>query len=76
MIFSKDRFATSAYPLACGWKGGWGVVILDSQLLAELFEGCVVKLASIVWDKHPKDSKMVDNVLLDEASDILLGDLC
>ena len=21
MIFNKDQFATSAYPLTCGWKG-------------------------------------------------------
>ena len=56
------------------WVGGWGVVIPDSQLLAELFEGCVIKLSSIVWDEYPRDSNTVDNVIPDEAFDILLSE--
>ena len=56
--------------------GGWGVVITDSQLLVELSEMCVIKLASIVWDKHFRDSKTAKNFLPNEASDVLLSDLC
>ena len=50
-------------------------MILESQLLAKLSEGCVIKLAFIVWDEHSRDSKTVDIVLPDEASNVLLNDL-
>ena len=41
----------------------------------EFFERSIVELLSIVWDEHPRNSKMADDILLDEVSDILLSDL-
>ena len=49
-------------------------MVFDSQLLAELLECVVVKLFSIVEDKDSGDAKAANNVLPEEASNILLND--
>ena len=49
-------------------------MIFDPQLLVKVFEGCIVKLAFVVRDEHPRNSKATYYVLLDEVSDILLSD--
>ena len=51
-------------------------MIPDSQLFTEFFEGCIVDLLSIVRDEYPRNSKMANDILLDEVFDILLSDLC
>ena len=51
-----------------------GVVVLDSQLLAEVSEGVVVKLLAIVGDEDPGNSKAANDVLPNEVSDIFLCD--
>ena len=51
-------------------------MISDPQLLAKVTERCIVKLTFVVWDEHPRDSKMIDYVLPDKSSDILPSDSC
>ena len=46
----------------------------DPQLLTKVSERCIVKLASVVQHKHPRNSKAAYYVLLNEVYDILLSD--
>ena len=45
-------------------------MILNPQLLAKLFEGCIVKLASVVQDEHPKNSEAANYILPNKVSNI------
>ena len=56
--------------------GGWGIMIPNPQLLTKLSEGCIVKLASVVWDEHPRNFEAKNYVLLDEIFDISFSDSC
>ena len=47
-----------------------GVMILDPQLLAKIFECVIVELLSIVRDEDPGDFKVANDALLDEVLDI------
>ena len=49
-------------------------MVLDSQLLAEIFKCFVIKLLSTIKDKDFRDPKATDNAFPDKASDVLLGD--
>ena len=49
------------------------VVVFYPQLLAEISECVVVELYPIVRDKDSGNSEVADDVLLDEASDVVLG---
>ena len=49
-------------------------MISDPQLFAKVSERCLVKLASVVRDEHPKNSEVAYYVLLDKFYDILLSD--
>ena len=49
-------------------------MIYDPQLIAKVSEGRIIKLASVVRDEYPMNSKATYYVLLDEVSDILLSD--
>ena len=51
-------------------------MIFDPQLLAKVFERCIVKLAFVVRDKHLRNSEATYYVLPDEVSNILLNDSC
>ena len=49
-------------------------MVFDSQLLTEVPICVVVKLFSIVEDEDSRNAKAANNVLPNEASDILLSD--
>ena len=49
-------------------------MISDPQLLAKVSERCIVKLAFVVRDEHPKNSEAAYYVLPGEFSNILLND--
>ena len=51
-------------------------MISDPQLLAKVTERHIVKLASIIQNKNPRNSKAAYYVLPDKVSDILLSDSC
>ena len=51
-------------------------MILNSKLLTKFSKCCIVKLLSIVSNKHLRNPKVADNIFLDEAFDVLLSDLC
>ena len=49
-------------------------MVLDPQLLAEIFECFVIKLLSTIGDKDFRDPKATDNAFLDKALDVLFND--
>ena len=49
-------------------------MVFDSQLLVEIPECVVVKLLSIIRDKHSRDSEVANVAFPDEVSDIFLSD--
>ena len=51
-------------------------MISNPQLLAKVTERHIVKLASIIQNKNPRNSKVAYYVLPDKVSNILLSDSC
>ena len=51
-------------------------MVFDSQLIAKVFECIIVKQFTIVRDEDPRDPKLVNDALPDEAINILLCDDC
>jgi len=49
-------------------------MVLDPQLLAEIFECVIVELLSIVRDEDPRDFEATNDASPDEATDILFCD--
>ena len=49
-------------------------VVLDSQIVAEIFKFGVIELSSIIRDDNPRNSELVNNVLPDKALDFCLCD--
>ena len=68
IILNKDWYVISTWPLACGWVGGWWIVVFDSQMLVEVPECFVVELFPIVRDEDYRHTKAANDTFLDEAS--------
>ena len=51
-------------------------MILNSEVFAEVFEKCVIKLSSIVRYQYFGHPKSAHNVFPDEILEILLCDIC
>jgi len=51
-------------------------MISNPQLLAKIFEGHIIKLASIVRDEYPRNSKAAYYILTNNVSNISLSDSC
>ena len=49
---------------------GRKVMILDPQLLAEIFERVVIELFSIIRVEDSRDAKMTNDIFLDETINI------
>ena len=49
-------------------------MVLDTQLLAKIFECFVNKLLSTIGDKDFRDPKAIDNAFPDKVSDVLLSE--
>ena len=49
-------------------------MVSDPQLLAKVFEGRIIKLASVVRDEYPRNFEAAYYVLLDKVSNISLSD--
>ena len=49
-------------------------MIYDPQLIAKVSEGRIIKLASVVRDEYPMNSKATYYVLPNKISNILLSD--
>ena len=51
-------------------------MILNSEVLTEIPENCIIKLSSIVLYQYLRDPKPAHNVLPNEVLNILLCDFC
>ena len=51
-------------------------MVFDLQLIAKVSKCIVVELFAIVKNEDPRDPKLVDNALPNEATNILLYDGC
>jgi len=51
-------------------------MVFDSQLITKVSERIVVKLSTIFRDEDPRDPKLVNDALPDEATNILHHDGC
>ena len=51
-------------------------MILNSEVFAEVFEKCVIKLSSIVRYQYSGYPKFAHNVFPNEVLDILLSNIC
>ena len=51
-------------------------MVFDSQLMTKVSERIIVKLSAIVKDEDPRDPKLANDALPNEATDILHRDGC